>query len=199
MAGIEKITETILADARAEAQRIIDQANAETAKEKEAANQSFEEEKAKRDASIEKELEDMRQRAESARDLTRRRMILEKKQEIIGRIVEKIRLSLHDADSSKYFDQIYKMFEKYCESESGTMHMNANDLNRLPSDFAGKIEQIAKSKGGSIEIVKEPYNIEDGFVLVYGGTEENCTFRSLIETNKAAIYDEINKTLWREG
>lgn len=199
MAGIDKMTDAILADARAQAAKIIESAKAEAEKEKKAAKDAFEEQKAKSDASIDKDLEDMRVRAESARDLMRRRMILEKKQEIISRIIEKIRARLHDAQPGEYFENIYKMLEKYAQGSDGIMHLNSADLGRLPSDFTGKIEQITKSKGGHIELSKEPYDIEDGFVLEYGGTQENCTFRSLIETQKESLYDEINRMLWREN
>lgn len=198
MAGIEKMTEAILADARSEADSIIAKANRAADSEKEKAFAALEEDKKKKAESLEKELSDYRVRAESARDLSRRRMILEKKQEIISRIVDRTRLSLHDADTDTYFSHIYKMFEKYCRPESGSMRLNDKDLGRMPSDFANRIESIAKSRGGSITISKEAYPIEDGFVLVYGGTEENCTFRSLIESEKDNLQDEINRMLWRD-
>lgn len=199
MAGIEKMTEAIIADARKEAEAILAAARDEAEKEKNTAFAEMSAEKGKKQDALEKELEDQRVRAESARDLTKRRMVLERKQEIISRIIEKTRLSLHDADASTYFSHVYKMFEKYCRPESGQMHLNKKDLDRLPGDFESRISQIAKSKGGEIEILKDPASIEDGFYLVYGGTEENCTFRSLIESQKEDLYDEINRMLWRDA
>lgn len=199
MAGIDKMTEAILAEARNEAEKIVDAARQEANAEKDAAFAKIAEETAHKKASLDKEIEDYRLRAESARDLTKRRMILEKKQEIIARIVEKIRASLHDADSTTYFANLYKMFEKYCQSENGKMHLNSKDLGRLPMDFSSRLDEIARRKGGSIEVDRTPSSIEDGFVLSYAGTEENCTFRSLIETEKEVLCDEINKMLWRDA
>lgn len=199
MAGIEKMTEAIIADAKQEADSIISKAQSAANDEKDKAFEEISKESGRMSENLDRELEDFRARAESARDLARRRMILEKKQEIIARMVEKIRLSLHDAESDNYFSQIYKMFEKYCRPEEGTMHLNSKDLGRVPSDFSTRIESIAKSKGGSVKIAQQPAPIEDGFVLVYGGTEENCTFRSLIESEKESLYDEINRMLWRDA
>ena len=199
MAGIEKMTEAILADAKKEADEIIAKAKEMAEKEKNTAFAGMSAEKGKKQEALEKELEEQRNRAESARDLTKRRMVLERKQEIIARIIEKTRLSLHDADANTYFSHIYKMFERYCRPESGQMHLNKKDIDRMPSDFESRINQIAKLKGGDVEIVKEPASIEDGFYLVYGGTEENCTFRSLIESQKENLYDEINRMLWRDA
>lgn len=199
MAGIEKMTEAILADARKAADEIIATAKNEAEKEKASAFEKISEEKSKKEETLERELVDYRGRQESARDLSRRRMILEKKQEIISKIVEKTRLSLHDADANTYFANLYKMFEKYCQAEEGTMYLNKKDHDRLPMDFVVKVEAIAKAKGGSIVMEKTPMDIEDGFVLVYGGTEENCTFRSLIDAARDDLYDEINKMLWRDA
>lgn len=199
MAGIEKMTEAILADARQAADTIINDAKAAAEKEKAEAFEKISEEKAKSTEALEKELVDYRARQESARDLGRRRMILEKKQEIIQKIIEKTRLSLHDADANTYFANIYKMFEKYCQVGEGIMYLNKKDHDRLPMDFVVKIDAIANAKGGKIVMDKNPADIEDGFVLVYGGTEENCTFRSLIDAARDDLYDEINKMLWRDA
>lgn len=199
MAGIEKMTEAILADAKEQADAIILQAKKEAESEKESAYAAIESEKEKKFEALSKELDEYRVRAESARDLQRRRQILAKKQEIIARIIEKTRVSLHDADSNTYFSSLYRMFEKYCQPEVGTMFLNAGDLDRLPKDFEERINQIAKAKGGQIEVSKDAVNIEDGFILKYEGTEENCTFRSLIESEKENFFDEINRMLWRDA
>lgn len=199
MAGIEKMTETILADARAEAESIIEAARKAADEEKQAANNAISLQRDQNSSGIEKELEDIRQRAESARDLTRRKMILSKKQEIIARIIEKVRMSMHDADTESYFSHLYSILERYSKGEEGSICLNANDLNRLPSDFAQKVDAIAQKKGGKLEVSAVPYDIEDGFLLIYGGTEENCSFRSLIDAQKDSLYDEINKALWRDN
>lgn len=199
MAGVEKMKEAIIADAKKEADAIIATAKEEADKEKNSAFAEISANKGKKQKTLENELEDYRLRAESARDLQRRRLILAKKQEIISNIIEKTWSSLHDADTNTYFSSLYKMFEKYCQPETGVMHLNSKDLGRMPSDFSSRIEQIAKSKGGNMEISKNEVEIEDGFILTYSGTEENCTFRSLIESEKEYFFDEINKMLWRDA
>ena len=44
--------------------------------------------------------------------------------------------------------------------------------------------------------MKEPRPIEDGFVLVYGGIEENCTFRALMDAKKDQLQDTVNQILF---
>ncbi len=199
MAGVSKITEAILEEARLEAESIVAAAKKEADNEKEAALREIASDKEKAEENLEKELSSVKQKAESARDLNRRRAILSKKQEIIARIIEKTRLSLHEADTDSYFSALYKMFEKYCRPEAGVLMLNSRDLDRLPKDFSERIAQLAKAKGGSMEVSTVATQIEDGFVLKYGGTEENCTFRALIEAQKESFYDEINNMLWRSA
>lgn len=199
MAGVSKITEAILDEARLEAESIVAAAKKEANSEKEAALSEIELDKKRAKESLEKDLSAAKQRAESARELNRRRAILAKKQEIIARIIDKTRLSLHEANTDSYFSALYKMFEKYCRPESGELMLNSRDLDRLPEDFSERIAQLAKAKGGGMEVSSVAAQIEDGFVLKYGGTEENCTFRALIEAQKEEFYDEINNMLWRNA
>jgi len=49
---------------------------------------------------------------------------------------------------------------------------------------------------GELVIDKEPANIKDGFVLVYGEIEENCTLKALFDSNIDRIKDIANKQLF---
>ncbi len=43
---------------------------------------------------------------------------------------------------------------------------------------------------------KEPKAIPDGFVLVYGGVEENCTLKALFDVKKDQLQDKVNEILF---
>ena len=49
---------------------------------------------------------------------------------------------------------------------------------------------------GELVIDKKPANIKDGFVLVYGEIEENCTLKALLYSNIDRIKDIANKQLF---
>ena len=57
-------------------------------------------------------------------------------------------------------------------------------------------ERTAKEKGGSLTLGKEPGKIEDGFLLVYGGVEENCTLKALMDAKKDSLQDKVNEILF---
>ena len=66
----------------------------------------------------------------------------------------------------------------------------------MPAGFEKKIEAAAKEKGGSLVLKKEPKAIADGFVLVYGGIEENCTLRALFDAKRDQLQDQVNAILF---
>ena len=91
---------------------------------------------------------------------------------------------------------IRKMLEKFVLSDSGEIYFSAADLKRLPDGFEKEITAIAQKKGGSLTLKKEGREIENGFILVYGGIEGNCTFRALFNTQRDALQDKIHQELF---
>ena len=39
-------------------------------------------------------------------------------------------------------------------------------------------------------------SIDGGFVLVYGGIEENCTFKAMLEASREELHDMVNGKLF---
>lgn len=196
MTGLEKMIGQILGEAEAtaaekvalaaeEAEALVSQAKAEAQKmSEEVSDQS------------EAEVKNYLDRVKSSADLQRRTAILRAKQEVIASVLEKAYVSLHDLESGAYFELILKILEKYVLAEAGEIYFSAKDLKRLPAGFEKEIGRIAAEKGGSLILDKDGKEIEDGFILVYGGVEENCTFRALIGAKKDRLQDVIHQELF---
>lgn len=196
MTGLEKMVSQIVDEAKAEAEsrkkaareeadKIVSEAKAEAEK---LIGQSQEQ--------SETDAVNYLERVKSSADLQRRTTILQAKQEVIASVLEKAYTSLDTMDEKAYFEMIRKMLEKFTLSESGEIYFSAADLNRLPAGFEKEISDIAAKKGGSLTLKKESKEIENGFILVYGGIEENCTFRALFNTQKDALQDKIHQELF---
>lgn len=196
MTGLEKMVSQIVDEAKAEAEsrkkaaqeeadKIVSEAKAEAEK---LIGQSLEQ--------SETDAANYLERVKSSADLQRRTVILQAKQEMIAAVLEKAYTSLNTMDEKAYFEMIRKMLEKFTLSESGEIYFSAADLNRLPAGFEKEISDIAAKKGGSLTLKKESKEIENGFILVYGGIEENCTFRALFNTQKDALQDKIHQELF---
>lgn len=198
MNGIDKMTQQILAEAQEQADQMLAEARKSADDALKEAGETCEVRQREAGRALELELREFSARASSARDLARRRAILEAKQAIISQIIEKTCEKLRKAETAEYFESLRRMFEKFGHGEAGQMFLSAADLARMPKDFKEAVSEIAREKGGSIEVSEEPGQISDGFLLVYGGIEENCTFEALVEADRSRLQDQVNAMLWRE-
>ena len=78
----------------------------------------------------------------------------------------------------------------------GVLLLNKKDLDRIPSDFGEKVNQVATKKGGMIDISQDTVDIDGGFILKYGNIEINSSFEALFDENKEELTDIVNNLLW---
>ncbi len=189
MAGIESITSLIKQEATENAEKIISDAN-NTANEILAEAKKAADEKSKAASAIEKaEIDAVISKAKSAAELKKRRDLLYAKQEIIGEIIEKAKSSLSALPDKEYFELLIKLVKKYATGQEGTLALGAKDLKRVPDDFA---ESLKKASDNKLTLNKEPINIKNGFLLLYGGIDINCSFDSLFDENMEEITDKVS-------
>lgn len=126
------------------------------------------------------------------------RRILKEKSDIVSSCIEYVDKVLKEADTDKYFKMIEKLIIKYAHSENGMLILNKRDNDILPEKFIDNVNLIINKKNANIELSKEIGDFDGGFILRYGGIDENCTFDALIEEKIDIIKDAICKEL-REG
>ena len=174
-----------LEKARAEAEEIMNTARAEAEKEAEEILQ-----KAKTD------MENYAERTKSAADLRRRTAILAAKQEMISQVLDKAYQKFCSMDEETYFATLLDILKKFVMEDDGVIFFSEEDRAKLPDDYEEKIEAIAAEKGGTLTVSQENRNIERGFVLAYGGIEENCSFRALFDSRKDDLQDKVQAVLF---
>ena len=196
MAGLEKITGQILADAEKQAADILDVARKE-------AEQILEEAKNACEAMTleasekEKAMKILQEsRIQSSVEQQRRTAILRAKQELIREVIDEAYQVLKNQDVKDYFGTMKKLIRAYAFPEAGEIYFSQTDLERMPAGFETEISEAASEAGGSLCLMKDSRPIEDGFILVYGGIEENCTFRALIDAKKDELQDTVYKILF---
>lgn len=196
MTGLEKITSQIQEEAKASAAQKIQAAQKEAdailAEAKEVC-EAMEADGAEKKAALKANYEG---RVKSSAEQQRRTSLLRAKQEIIAEVIEAAYTTLKEEDAEGYFLTMEKILKTYVLAESGEIYFSAADLARMPFDFEKKIEAAAKEKGGSLVLKKEPKAIADGFVLVYGGIEENCTLKALFDARRDELQDKVNAILF---
>ena len=59
-----------------------------------------------------------------------------------------------------------------------------------------RLNAIAQEKGGALTLAPAGQVVGGGFILVYGGIEEKCTFPALFEARKEELQDLVHKQLF---
>lgn len=196
MRGIEKIAAQIIGEAEEkkvaiyeEIQHKIDELNAKTDEEIKAELERINNDTLREEGTLE-------ELAGLAAQQKRRQAALSAKQEVIGEIINEAYERLLNLEDEKYFAVIKKMLEDNVLSEKGEIIFSARDRQRMPKDFEDVIKNVALEKGGELVMSDEIRSIDGGFVLVYGGIEENCTFKAMLEVSREELHDMVNGKLF---
>ncbi len=197
MSGLDKMKARILEEAQQSAAEILEKAE----KDSEAALISARKAADARAAEIEKRAEreaaEYEKRAEASVDMRRKQAYLEAKQEAIHAVIQTAYEKVMNLDNEAYFDLLEKMLEKYVLPREGIICFAKRDLDRMPEGFSGKVKTAAAEKGGSLVLSQEPAEIDGGFLLVYGGIEENCGIKAIFDSMKDELSDQVNRMLFR--
>ena len=196
MAGLDKMKSQILSEAKATADEKTAKANAEA---EEIISQAKAEAE-KRQSSISQksaaEVANYKERIVSSTDLRHRTKILGAKQELIASVLDKAYETVTNLNDKEYFELILKLLGKYALPQEGEIFFSAADLKRMPTGFEQDAQQSAKANGGSLKVSRQGKNIENGFVLVYGGVEENCTLRAIFDAKRDELSDKVHRMLF---
>lgn len=196
MNGLDKIKDQILSEANSSATKMIAQAKDEAQAIIEKAENEAKAECEKIAAKAKADIESQKERFQSGTELHRKQAILSAKQDVIAEILDGAYEKLINQADDRYFEMILKMIEKFALAQDGKIAFSERDQLRMPSGFEAKIQQVAQQKGGSLELDKEGRNIEGGFILIYGGIEENCTLKAMFHAAKDDLSDKVHRVLF---
>lgn len=196
MTGLDKIISQILDDAGKEADGVLGKAQREAEK---ILNDGKETCKKMEELGVTKqeaEVVSMTERTKSSAELQKRQAVLLAKQQIIADMLDQAYRTLLSKGQEEYFVLIQKMLDKFVLAKQGEIYFSQKDLDRMPLDFEAVIEKSAALKGGSLKLIKEAKNIDGGFILVYGGVEENCSFKALLSAQRDELSDKVHEMLF---
>lgn len=135
--------------------------------------------------------------ARSAAETISKTRYLEVKNAIVNDIIAAAFEKIEAMEDEEYFAFLLSLCEKNVESGEGTMFLSKRDLERAPKDFEESINSLIYEKG-AVRLSKTPKDIENGFVLVYGNIEVNCTLRAVFDEKHNTLRDALCKELFTE-
>lgn len=189
MTGLERIKSQILQEADETAKKKMFEAYEEAARIVEEAGYLAQEEADRIQKKAEAENAIRRERMEQKRKLGEREKMLKAKQEVIDVILKRAYDTVRNRSADEYSEMLLGLLKDDVKPQEGVLYLSAEDEKRLPSDFWRRVKRIASEKGGKIEICTGEREIGHGFVLVYGGIEENCTIEALFEEKRENLAD----------
>ncbi|MBQ3330764.1 MAG: V-type ATP synthase subunit E [Ruminococcus sp.] len=178
----EKSCEAVLNKAKAEADGILSDAQ----KEAERIIREGKEQTALRVADIKK-------RGESAADLEEKRIMLTTKQQIISQMLQNGLDAAKNLPKDEYFQLILKMVAKYSLPEEGVIFFGEKDNHRIPAGFIHELNQAAN---GGVVLASKSVPIDSGFILKYGGIEQNCSFDAVFMSEAENLSDRAGRLLF---
>ena len=136
---------------------------------------------------------DIKKRGESAADLEEKRVMLCAKQDIIAKMLREGLDAAKNLPDDEYFTLIVQMVEKYSQPEDGIICFGRRDKERLPDDLPERVNSAAK---GRLTLAVEDAAIDAGFILKYGGIEQNCSFDAIFASEAETLSDRAGKLLF---
>ena len=197
MTGLDKIIGQIKSESDAQVASITNKARSEAdkviAKAKAEAEGEIEQIKVNGDIAAKNAIA----RSKSQADLIKRQAVLAEKQKLIAEMFDKAEDYIKKMPADVYFNLMTKMIKRYAVAgKAGEIIFNKADLGRLPAGYAKTASLEAEAKGGKLTLSDKTANIDGGFILSYGGIEENCSIKALIDDARESVQDDVQKLLF---
>ena len=195
MTGLERILEKIEQESAEKAEAVLHSANRE-AEAILADAQAAADKKAA--AVVEKAKAEAQRRltvAHASADTITRTNYLSVRNAVVNDVIAAAYEAIGNMSDKEYFDLLFDLCVKNVEKSECKLYLNARDLARCPADFEDRINQ-AVYETSAVQISKTPKPIEDGFVLVYGDMEVNCTLRAVFDEKMDVLKDRLNPMLF---
>lgn len=122
--------------------------------------------------------------------------VLREKQKQIEELITKAYQEILKWQEENYFSFLESLITARMRAGEGILYFGERDLKRLPKNFEKVLNKQAKKVQGNITIAKEPALIEGGFILCYGGIEENASMDALFQSLHEKMADRLNQLLF---
>lgn len=221
MTGLEKITERILADARADAEKVKQEAAekaAEMRRNGEAEARAITERGREK---LEQDCEDMILRARSAAEMTRRELLLRRQAQLVDAAFDAALEDLLAMDEDHYGALLVSLL---CKALSGqhaseeesmrlygedicpdvyTVLLNKKDRDTFGSEMVARARRYAEGKKyasmlNRVEISEQTASITGGLILRCGDIETNCSFSMMLAEMREQLEPQIADILFHD-
>lgn len=196
MTGLEKILERIQAGADLQAAEILDAAKAEAADILNQADAATEAQSAALVDKTREQAELIGRIADSGSELEGRKLLLSLRQELIAGVIDEALKRLRALPTEQYFSVCERLACRFADKGEGEIVFSKADRERLPGGFMDALNAKLADKGARLTLASDTAESDGGFVLRYGGIEENCSFAAIVDQHRDSLSDQLSRILF---
>ena len=146
-------------------------------------------------ADAQRDVAEINRSRDSAQQLQRRQRTLQTKQAVLNETIDMALESLYKLPDVDYFVLLVRLAARAAQPGEGVMYLNEKDRARLPAEFETHLAK-ALPAGAKLTLSDKTRPIDGGFVLGYGGVEENCSFEAIFSARHDEFSDMIRDILF---
>ena len=198
MEGIEKITAHIEADAKAEAQAVLNEADAKVSQIDADYRQKAQDEYWTRVRAGVKDCEDRVQRMNRLAAMESKKAILAAKQDMVAKAFDRAQEMIVNLPADKYTAFLAKLASESASTGEEEVIFNERDKNSCGAAVVKSANAILAEKGiaGKLRVSDETRNICGGLVLRQGGIEVNCTVELLVDMCRSEMSSQLAEVMF---
>jgi V/A-type H+-transporting ATPase subunit E len=193
-----QVVDKILADAKAEAQKIKKQTDSSEAAEQTKLNEQLDEYKRQTGILAKKAGEDEESHILAAARMDIAKQLLTEKRKILDEVFEQARQQLQNLPEQDYRGLCTKLMLEAVETGDEEVIVDKKD-NRINQDFIDQINRQLSSKGkGELKLSEQKQDIGAGFILRRGKIKTNVSLDVLLEQARKELEIDLAKKLFTE-
>ena len=192
----EKVTEKILTEANAEAEKIKSEAEQKQAEEKAKLDQQLQQFKEQTNTLAEKAFEDEKAHILAATRMVLAKQLLAEKRKTLDEVFKKANKQLQELPDDQYQKLITKLMLEAAETGEEEVVIDKNE-KRIDQQLIGKVnEMLRPDKKGSLKISEEKQEIGGGFILRRDKIKTDVTFDVLLGNVRKELEIDLAKELF---
>ena len=192
----EQVVEKILADAKAEAEKIKKQAQDKVAAEQAKLDEQLIEYKKQTEILAEKAGKDKKSHILAAARMDIAKQFLAEKRKILDEVFKQARQQLRDLPDEQYHELITKLMLEVVETGDEEIVIDKNE-NRIDQRFIKQINhKLGPGYKGKLRLSDEKQDLGGGFILRRGKIKTNVSIEVLLDQARKELEIELAKELF---
>jgi V/A-type H+-transporting ATPase subunit E len=193
-----QVVDKILADAKAEAQKIEKQTEANEAAEQAKLNEQLDEYNKQTETLAKKAGEDEESHILAAARMDLAKQLLAEKRKILDEVFEQAREQLQSLPDEDYRNLCAKLMLEAVETGDEEVIVDKKE-NRINQDVIDQVNQQLSSKGkGELKLSEQKQDIGAGFILRRGQIKTNVSLDVLLEQTRKELEIDLAKELFAD-